>query len=163
MLLRISKCSESPTLDSGCTKVHWSVLRNGGNHCRNTRMCTENINSLHLCNASEDTRGLCVILLQLQYPSLQLYIPQVYRFSVTEVIKNQFNNYFFRLILISLPTHYHFWRKSNWLPLQNLRWIEIGEYLPIPCDIYLLKPVCNREEQNFSVVWIKGSNSLICH
>lgn len=118
---------------------------------------------IHLCNSSKDTRELCVILLQLQYPSLQLYIPQVYSFSVTEVIKNQFNNYFFRLILISLPTHCHYWRKPNWLPLQILRWIEIGEYLPIPCDIYLLKPVYNGEEQNFSVVWIKGSNSLICH
>lgn len=105
---------------------------------------------ISLCNSSKDARGLCMNLLWLQHPSWQVRIAHIYSFSVMQSIKNQFNNYFCKLILIPLPTHYHFWRKPHWLPLQNLRWIS--EYLSILCDIRLLKPVYNREEQNSSVL-----------
>lgn len=116
---------------------------------------------VHLSNSSKDSKGLCMNLLQHQYPSLQLYIPQVYSFSVMQVIRNQFSNSFCKLILIPLPTRYHFWKKPNWLPLQNVRRIEVGEYLSIPCDLYLLKPVYNREEQNSSVL-VYELKELIC-
>lgn len=142
MLLRISKCSESLNLGSGCAQIHWSVLRIEGNHCRSTRKCREIISSF--CHSSKGTKGLCRNLLQLQYPSLR------WRFSVMQLLRNQFNNYFCILIWISLSTHHHSWRRPNWLPLQNRRLIGIGKCLSIPCDVYLLKSVYNRAEQNFS-------------